>query len=265
MTFFQKTSLWGLVVVLGMLISGRTCFSDELSGKDILLKKQESQKGFGDEVIIGQMTLLDKAGKIFAKRSFLLKTLEKTASSEEKNLIRILSPADLQGVALLSDENTSKEADQWLYLPSTKQVRRLAGKGKKGRFIGSEFTYEDLLPHQLDKYTYTRHPDEKINSQACYVIQSVPQFPNSNYKRIVSWIRQSDLARLQSYFYDQKDRLLKVALFSKHQTHGPLLQPHMIRMENKSTGRQTILNISQVKIQTGLTSEDFNPQVLDKL
>ena len=43
-----------------------------------------------------------------------------------------------------------REDDQWLYMPAYGQkLKRIAGGNKKGYFMGTDFSYEDLRPENL--------------------------------------------------------------------------------------------------------------------
>jgi hypothetical protein len=64
----------------------------------------------------------------------------------DKILIRFLSPRDVENTALLTWEAKDGNDDQWLYLPATKKPKRIAASGKKNRFMGTDFTFEDMRP-----------------------------------------------------------------------------------------------------------------------
>ena len=59
-------------------------------------------------------------------------------------MVKLLSPTDLKGVGLLTVSKNSDDESQWLYLPSEKRSRRITGSNKKGRFLDSELSFEDL-------------------------------------------------------------------------------------------------------------------------
>ena len=70
--------------------------------------------------------------------------IKRKFGAKHMTLVRMKSPTDLKGTALLNVIEDGEE-NQWLYLPSTKQVRRIMGnQNKKAGVLGSELTPEDL-------------------------------------------------------------------------------------------------------------------------
>ena len=53
------------------------------------------------------------------------------------------------------------------------KLKRIAGGNKKGYFMGTDFSYEDLRPEKLEAHTYTVLK-RKCDNQDCYVIESLP-------------------------------------------------------------------------------------------
>ena len=58
--------------------------------------------------------------------------------------IEVKSPSDVAGVKLLMIDHESATDEQLTYLPQFKRVNRISGSSRKGAFIGSDFSYEDL-------------------------------------------------------------------------------------------------------------------------
>jgi hypothetical protein len=84
----------------------------------------------------------------------------------ERTLLVFRSPRDLSGTALLSHSRGDGDDDQWLYLPSMKRVKRIAGAKQSGSFMGSEFAYEDISSQEVDNFTYRYAGEDLIEGTA---------------------------------------------------------------------------------------------------
>src|SRR5688572_14080302 len=70
-------------------------------------------------------------------------------------LVRFSSPADIKGTGFLQIEHSEGDDDLWIYLPALKKSRRLVANNKKDSFVGSDFSYGDILLPKVDPYRHT--------------------------------------------------------------------------------------------------------------
>src|SRR5262249_51832669 len=71
----------------------------------------------------------------------------KTAGSERresKTLIVVQDPPDQRGVAILQHSHRDRPSQQWLYLPAQRRKREVSADIKSQKFVGSDFTIQDL-------------------------------------------------------------------------------------------------------------------------
>ena len=126
--------------------------SPEQKGQAVAMELGARNAGYKDLGGDVEMVLRDASGGE-AKRRFSLKVLEKPdPSSGDYSLIVFDAPADVKGTAVLSHAKPGDEDDQWLYLPSTRRVKRIASSNRTGSFAGSEFSFEDLTGNDGRKY-----------------------------------------------------------------------------------------------------------------
>lgn len=126
------------------------------------------------------------------------------------SLVRILAPPDVAGTSFLLRERAGGPDEMWLYVPALKRARRIVGKARQGRFLGSDFTYSDLEARGLKNARLRRLPDGRIARFECYVIEAHPN-PGSGspYGRIVAWIRKDNYVAIRLKMYDRQGRLAK--------------------------------------------------------
>src|ERR1043166_3742292 len=140
------------------------------SGLEIM-RQQRQLSRVQDEEETMVMKVMDKSGA--AKERRIVWYTRTDPQDLNKILMRFLSPRDLENTGLLTWEKRDGDDDQWLYLPATKKVTRIAASGKKSRFMGTDFAFEDLRSENLALYTYTLTGTETIDGQACYIIEAV--------------------------------------------------------------------------------------------
>src|SRR5258706_7647874 len=63
---------------------------------------------------------------------------------ERKSIVFLLSPPDVAGMAFLAFTYRSREADQWMYLPTFHRTRQITAQTRDESFVGSDLTYRDL-------------------------------------------------------------------------------------------------------------------------
>ena len=113
-------------------------------GYAIYTERERRDQGFGDQRAEMRMTLHGPGGRT-ATRTLTITEQEGTAGTGDKTLMVFSAPADIADTALLTHEQSGPGDDhQWLYLPAYKRTRRIAGGDRSGRFVGTEFSYEDL-------------------------------------------------------------------------------------------------------------------------
>lgn len=227
-------------------------------GLDIIKRQWDLNAGYRDDTVTGEM-IIGKNERTEAQYRFTLARLEGDEQRGTRVLIKIESPPDLRGTALLSVQNLEGRDDQWIYLPALKSLKRVAATSRKGRFADSELTYEDLLPPRLGDESYELIQTVPCKEQTCYLIAATPMGP-SQYKRKLIWIEKDRLITQKIECYDKREILTKRMVFSDYHASGAqpgTLRPHFIQVYNLTNQRFTNLSVKDLKIGTGLTPGDF--------
>ncbi|MFM7182179.1 MAG: outer membrane lipoprotein-sorting protein [Verrucomicrobiales bacterium] len=233
-------------------------------GLEIAQEVKRRDTGYQDFSTTARMTLSNAQGQSSVKE-LEVKTLE-VPGQGEKSLILFTAPADTKDTVLLSYSYKTKADDQWLYLPAMKRTKRIASGNKSGSFVGSEFSYEDISPQQVEKYTYKYLKEETESGQACHVVERYPvDKKSSGYTRQVLWIDKAEYRPLKAENYDRKDSLLKTLTFTNYKKYaGKFWRPLAMGMTNHQTGKKTTISYSEFKFGTGLTEAQFDSDRLDR-
>jgi hypothetical protein len=187
----------------------------------------------------------------------------------DKILVRFLAPRDVEGTALLTWEAKDGNDDQWLYLPATKKAKRIASSGKKNRFMGTDFAFEDLRPESLAVHTYTLAGSEAVDGHDCFVIEAAPaterQADDSGYSKRRLWIRKDNYFTVKREFYDRKGKLEKVATDRDLvNVRGGLWRANEIEMQDVQAGTRTIVVIERRSLDKGLKESLFTEAELSQ-
>jgi outer membrane lipoprotein-sorting protein len=203
-----------------------------------------------------RMTLTNRRG---AQRVRTLLVWSQRQARRTRSLVRIIAPADVRGTSFLFRENASGADDMWLYIPALKRTRRIVGKARQGRFLGSDFTYADLEARGLKGATHKRLADSRISRFACYVIEAKPKRGSgSRYSRIVAWIRKDNFVAIRLKMYDRRNRLLKklfVRRLGRSSAGKPIIKE--TRMVNVQSRTSTLMQVLSTKSLAGRTAGVF--------
>ncbi|NPV52953.1 MAG: outer membrane lipoprotein-sorting protein [Firmicutes bacterium] len=175
----------------------------------------------------------------------------------EKQLLEYLSPADVAGTKFLSIKKEAQDSQMWLFLPALGRERRIAGAASKDKFMGTDFTYEEIgnTSSYRDDYKAVRLPDETLDSRKAYVLKLTPK-QKSDYSLVKIWVWQDEFIPLRIEFYNLDNKLKKLLTntdLSKN-TKGEW-QPNTITMSDVLGGTKTIIKLLETK--EGNISDDY--------
>ncbi len=271
------SSLTPAAVAAGMIVAGGVLFAafgvaaqtPAEKGLAISTEADKRDLGFGDFEAEGRMVLRNKQGQE-SVREFRAMTLERPdAGIGDMSITVFEKPRDVRGTALLTHANVEPaDDDQWLYLPAVKRVKRISSSNRTGKFVSSEFSFEDLGGQEVDDFSYEWLRDEACPTMAgsqCFVVSRIPKNKKSGYSKTISWIDQDEYRLTQAEFYNRRGDLEKVLNLTDYQQYlGQFWRPGLMRMENRQTGKSTDLVWSNYKFRSGLAEGDFDSQRLSK-
>ena len=235
-------------------LAGGLLFSQPVMAVDAkaILEKSRSQLDAKDDQAKVDMKIIEKNGET-KSRVIDLKTFRKNGFSV---IAKIQSPADIKGMGFLGQVKDGKEV-QWIYLPSSGQVRRVVTGQTKGGLLGSEISPEDLNSQAIQSSKIQVLKDEAQD----WSIELTPAKGTSAYTRVVSQISKKDfLPKKTEYFAGS--RLKKTVEFKNYAKFGGVWRAQQIDVKNHLNGRGTQVRLSQLKINSGLSAADFSQSAL---
>lgn len=97
------------------------------------------------------MRIVDPRGRV---RERELQSWSHQKGDDSKSLVRFLAPADVRGTGFLTIREGGDEV-QRLFLPALNRIQTIASGQRGDRFMGSDFTYEDMGDQDPDEFTFS--------------------------------------------------------------------------------------------------------------
>jgi len=206
-------------------------------GKAIANYLDRYDTGWVDSYAKSKITIYNARGDKTVSQTTQM-TLEGKGGS--KALIRYLSPANVRGVAALTHEHHSSTDDSWLYLPSSRRVRRISGANRTSSFQGTEFTYEDITRNVPSRYKW-----KFVGRDGGLLkLEANPTYKNTGYSKLYVYVNDKKWRTERVEFFDKGGRLLKTLTSSKWKLyHGRFWRARKLDMTNKQTQKRSVIEI----------------------
>jgi outer membrane lipoprotein-sorting protein len=219
-----------------------------------ILDKARAQLDSKDDQANVRLKIIEANGEV-KTRDMTLSTLHEGDSF--KAIIRIQAPADIKGTALLAEVNKGDET-QWLYLPSSKQVRRVASAKKSTAVLGSELSPEDLNAEALKaaKATMVKKDDKAA------VIEVIPTAGSSEYTRVVTTFELPRTLPIKTEYYTGAKLRKTVEFLNYKAVNGKVFRAQLVRVKNVEKNRGTDVELSNLKVNQNLAAKAFSQDAL---
>lgn len=257
-------SLLALPLALGIALSPPAARADDLTADEIARRMVRGDafawEGAKSKV---RMVLLSKDGK---RKERAMEIVGRRSDGLFQTVVRFTAPADIAGTAFLMLERKGGASEQYVYLSGLKRTRRIVGREREGSFMGSDFTYADMQRVDSRHARHTRLADDKVGEEPCYVLEStIKSESGSQYSKVVTWVRKTDLVSLRTRFYDLKGKLEKT-LYTRR-VRALEGKPIVVdaRMQNAKNGHATELYVDAVERRDDLPDVAFTPASLEHM
>ncbi len=200
------------------------------------------------------LKIIEPGGEIKVKE-MNLQTLQTQDGFEA--LVRMTAPLDNKGTALLAVIDKGEQR-QWIYLPSNKQVRRVASVNKSSGLLGSELSPEDLNPEALKGSSLKLLKKDATSA----LVQLTPAPGTSEYTSAQTTFSLPDCLPQKSEFY-KGPVLQKTVEFQNYKSfENNIYRAQKIHIKNIIKNRGTDIELTNVKVNANLSEKDFTPEAL---
>ncbi len=270
----RKFLRFGLPCCALMLLAGAhsvTAQAEETpSGREIVSHCEYKDPG-PDQTSILSIILIDKDGN---QRKNVYKRLWKFYQGDDdifdKMVLFTQFPPDAKGTGFMRwgyVASSGKAADQWLYLPQLRKIRRVSVRDPGDSFLGSDLSYGDIDERLIDADEHKFLKIDRIAGREFYQVESVPKESNALYSKRVSWyLKTGDwetCVRAKTDYYDRQGLLLKTANLKWQQVDGAWVWDKVL-VENVQTRHKSMFSVTGVDIDVGLKDRQFTERALKK-
>lgn len=235
-----------------------------LTGRDIVEQCDFKNPG-NDQQSQLSITLIDKSGN---ERKTIYLRLWKDMKGEEgildKMVLFTLYPSDARGTAFMRwayDPDTGKHAEQWIYLPKLRKIRRVSVRDLSDSFLGSDLTYGDISYRGIDQDDHQLiRIDQDPQGNQYFVVVSTPKESDPQYSKKVSWFLKTpnmeNCVKRRVNYYDKRDVFLKRQDLKWQQVNGAWVWDE-VYVQNAQTFHKSYFQVEKVKINAGIDDEWF--------
>ena len=218
-------------------------------GAAVLKKLDQDAQAFDDISYVSTMEIW-KGGSKKKELQF-----DMTMKGLDKQFISFTAPGDVAGMKILMVGDSL-----WMYSPEFQKVRMIAAHAQSQGFLGSEFTPEDMVMTGLAKH-FDAEIGGKSGNETSLTLKPKPDF-------------QSSYSKLEIVIDSSKGGVTKITYFDgsgtavREQTRGGWAKisgksmPTEIKMKNLKTGAETIIKLSDIKVNQGVEDDLFSKRTL---
>jgi len=181
-----------------------------------------------------------------------------------KTVIRYTHPFDLRFTAYLVINNQDRGDDQFVYLPSRRRIRRVNLRGEP--VLGTDFTFEDVVPREFEDAHYERLPDEYHDGAPRYVVVITPKAEaNSEYSKLQSWVDRDNFVVLRTQYWNRDGVLVKegIAPAAEVREFSGIFIPMHTEMRNVLSESWSKLYVDEFAPNVDIPDAEFDPRRLE--
>ncbi len=189
------------------------------------------------------------------------------SETREDRLFIFTYPPSVEGTGLLVHSYHHEDDRMWIYLPAVDVLKRVnLSTSGGGYFMGSDFTYSDLISAPREEFYFELLGEAQVNGETCYLVSKRGNTRaierKYGYSLEEHYIRKSDLVTIRIVFYDLAGDLLKELRVQEVQIIGPYRYPSHVIMENMQTGHRSEIVFGDIQVPETIPDEFFTHRYL---
>ncbi|MBW2235593.1 MAG: outer membrane lipoprotein-sorting protein [Deltaproteobacteria bacterium] len=181
-----------------------------------------------------------------------------------KTMVRYTHPFEVRFTGYLMFNNLDRANDQFVYLASRRRVRRINLRGEN--LFGTDFSFEDVVPRELEDSTYRRLPDTIAQEVPVFVVEATPRFSeDSEYSRFIMHIEKGHYVPLENHYWDTAGVPVKHLIANRESIRqfGGVWMPTRIGMRHLLHESETRLVVDRVVPDPELSRRTFDIRALE--
>ncbi len=227
---------------------------DEERAREIFEEVDQRRESITYETADMQMTIYDSRGRT---RNRQIQSYSYNENETSKSLLVFEEPANVRGTGFLTVSEGSEEV-QKLYLPALGRIKVISASEKSDRFMGSDFTYEDLGDREPEDYRFQLQTE----NDTTFVLKA-EKTKQSQY----AWLRlfidpDRYVVRKIEYFNEQDEMIKRLEAGSYQEVSEQVWRADYMVMYDLTENRKTELRLSNRKTGTPIPDWRFTERGL---
>ena len=239
------TVLFTILIACSLIAQERII--DEAEARAIFEEVDDRRNSIQSETAIMEMVITDNRGRT---RSRTMQSWIKNDSNDTSSLIVFSAPGNVRGTGFLS-VNEGGSTTQRLYLPSVGRIQTIGSAERGDRFMGSDFTYEDLGDQNPDDYRFEWLEEH----EEIFLIRASK--PDSDQYSFVKFeiIKETYALKTVHYFDEDENQIKRLEAEQFDEISDGLWSPAKMIMYDLREDRKTEITWSEREVNT--TIEDW--------
>ena len=240
----------------------------ELSGRDLYARVLENRfRSFSQRASLSSG---DRSGRVQETRVKLrfMDFRDVEAQAERgvlsKTLIQYTHPFDLRHAGYLVIQNEGRANDQFIYRPTQRRTARINLRGEA--IFGTDFSFEDIIPGELEDATYERLADETLRGGPVHVVEAAPAPAlESEYSKFRFYIDPDHFVPLRTRYWDTSGVEIKTLDVERDdiRSFGDVSVPMKLTMRHLLLESHTTLRIDELDPDAKFPASAFEVRRLE--
>lgn len=190
-----------LILLIGIFfIPPDLLAQDNPRAREIFDTFDERRRAITYETSTLQMLIIDSRERV---RTRVMRMQSVNRDRVSKSLTVFEEPADVRGTGFLTISEGGVEV-QYLFLPALGRVQSISGNQRSDRFMGSDFTFEDLGAIEPEQMEVNVLDEDETTT----IIKAIPT-GSSQYSAIHYKIDTEKYILLEAFYFDKNNRQIK--------------------------------------------------------
>ncbi|MDH5691859.1 MAG: outer membrane lipoprotein-sorting protein [Gammaproteobacteria bacterium] len=184
----------------------------------------------------------------------------------DKMVLFTVYPPDASGAAFMRwayAKSRDKNAEQWIYLPVLRKIRRVSVRDVRDSFLGSDLTYGDISYRGVDEdeHKLIDTVKDKTSGQELYVVESISKGKDPQYSKRHQFFTKTpnwdSCVKVRVDYYDSKNAAFLKRQFLTWQKVDKAWVWDKVFVQNIQTQHSSQFEVEKVKINRGLDDSLF--------
>jgi len=247
-------------VVLGGSVVSANAAIETLSGREIVHKSIARHYQYPFVFEAQSMILVDEDGHRDTRQLNRYSRVEKDGTI--KFLLRFTDPASIRDTTMLAIIAADGRRSNRIFLPAlSPHLMDYRSSDRNGTFLGSDFAVSDLLPDNMEEYSYQRQADVTKGDERWMVVDALPATKaiaqSSGYSKRTLFVRQDNWMIDRIDFFNSDVLIKRMTRHDLRRINGDSWAANMVLMESFQKRHR-----SMIKTNNRIFGKDFVPPSL---